>query len=123
MTDREDLSSQVDEVLRALHRADAGVVSLERLTDRSCSNNEYLTGDGWRFWVFDDVLEWDYVAAFAAPDDKDETDLWSFLHQEGPYLEWVYSEEEDRGPEPEPDQWEPVRAWKPANRNLWRWGY
>lgn len=122
MTDREDLPVVVNEALRALHRADAGVVSLERLTDTSCANNEYKTGDGWIFWVFDDVGEWDYIAAFQAP-DGDQIDVWSFMHEEGPWLDWAYEPFEERGPEPDPDQWQSVRAWKPSKRNLWRWGY
>ena len=45
------------------------------------------------------------------------------MHEEGPWLDWAYEPLEERGPEPDPDQWQSVRAWKPSKRNLWRWGY
>lgn len=71
--DRDRRSALAVEAYRILAAVEQGEISLTMTTPHAAddgwgtSHPEYSTGDGWRFRVFDDCGDWDYVDAFAPP--------------------------------------------------------
>lgn len=64
----------VEEILAAFRDADEGKVELwaEDVSwdDVYAGNVTFATSSGWRFVVFNDCMEWDYVDSVIAPDGR-----------------------------------------------------
>lgn len=68
------------EILAVLCEIDAGSMTVEPEGEVPyCGNHWFKTATAWRFLVFIDCDEWDYIDTVEAPDGR-EVHLWGFLH-------------------------------------------
>jgi hypothetical protein len=76
--------------LVVLKQIDAGAVKVflaHRSQDTYCNNVDYVTDNGWKFTVFIDCGEWDYINQIESP-SKDSIDGYSGVLQFPVLEEW-----------------------------------
>lgn len=86
-----------EDALAVLREIDAGTVTLRYVGTDQVANAVYEASNGWRFRVFDDAGQWDYIDAYAPPGGE-----WVDVNGDNPVL-WF---------DPTPE----------ALRDAWRWG-
>lgn len=98
--------SVVAEVLAAI---ESGAVSLSLLgmDPHNGSHWLYRTPDGWRFRVFEDCGDWDYIDGFAPPGGE-WVDIWEFPP--------------DASPWDESQPYHAVHGYRPTDKRKWHWG-
>lgn len=74
-----------DEIFHVLKRIEEGAVTVvSKKPERSyCDHVEYAFSNGWKFIVYDDCGEWDYIESVVAADGRAATP-WHYIDYEVP---------------------------------------
>ena len=112
-----------DEILAVLHSVERGEVTIENLGHGYSGDEECRLSNGWRFWIFNDCYEWDYIDRVETPDGR-SVNLWAFMkkpewrecrmpvgRERNSYLDAIENA----------DGMTAIRVYKAPSANAWGW--